>query len=277
MKILLTGAEKNLSKYIKDYFSYNNEIFEFTSNELKSSNKNICFNVITKVKPDILIDLETMDNIDNCETDESSAYTINTIGSLNMAYPCSILNIPIIYLSTSYVYSGNKSSSYFETDQCEPVNVYGKTKLAGEKLIRTLCKRYFIIRSGWIFGFESCFVKKIINNSSVPIFICSSEFGNPTYVGDLCNLIKEMLHSDLYGIYNCGNTPSISKSLWVKTIFRVTGLSKEIVEMPQNFIANSACRPKNSSLNTSLIKNCFNVDFPSWEIRLREYLDSIDN
>lgn len=276
MKILITGAENSLAKYIKNRFKNTKdiEIDSFNRDELDISDKNSTYKKITDNNPDLLIHLDSMNNIDICEGDESLAYTINTIGTLNAAYPCSILNIPIIYLSTSYVYDGDKDSPYFETDKCHPVNIYGKTKLAGEKLIRTLCKKYFIIRTGWIFGEENCFVQKVLNNSNVSMFVCSTEMGNPTYVEDLCRVIEKMLHSDLYGIYNCGNPLSTTKSAWVKKIFNYAGIERSILEIPENFLRNTATRPKNSSLNISLIKNCFDLELPSWENRLSEYIEN---
>lgn len=274
MRILVTGAESSAAKYIIKYFEEGNKIFAYTSDMLKITNKDICFDTIMSISPHVLIHLDSLDNIETCERDESNAYTKNTIGTLNVAYPCSLLNIPIIYLSTSYVYNGEKSSAFFETDECNPINIYAKTKLAGEKLIRTLCKKYFIIRCGWIFGEENCFVDKVINNISTPIFVCSTELGNPTYIEDLCAVIKEMLISNLYGIYNCGNQPSTTKALWVQKIFDIVNIKKNILEIPQNFISNSALRPTNSSLNISLLKNCFNIEMPDWEERLQEYISS---
>lgn len=273
MKILITGTENNLGEYIENYFAQTNKVIAFTKEILDISKKSLTYKTITSVNPDIVIHLDSQDNMDICEMDESSAYTHNTIGTLNVAYPCSILNIPIIYLSTSYVYNNDNKCGNFETDECNPVNIYGKTKLAGEKLIRTLCKKYFIIRAGWLFGYEDCFVTKIINNKNFSIFVCSTEVGNPTYVEDLCDAIKEMLNSDLYGIYNCCNPPSISKSLWIKEIFNLANIERSILELPENFIASPAKRPHSSSLNTSLIKNCFNIEFPSSDIRLLEYMN----
>lgn len=272
MRILITGAENSIAKYIIKYFESEHKIFAYTSDMLKITNKDICFDTITSISPHIVIHLDSTDNIETCERDESNAYTKNTIGTLNVAYPCSLLNIPIIYLSTSYVYNGDKNTAFFETDECNPINVYAKTKLAGEKLIRTLCKKYFIIRCGWIFGEENCFVDKIISNISTPIFVCSTELGNPTYIEDLCAVIKEMLISNLYGIYNCGNPPATTKALWVQKIFEDVNIDKSILELPQYFLANAALRPSNSSLNISLLKNCFNIELPSWEKRLIEYI-----
>ncbi|MDD3224177.1 MAG: sugar nucleotide-binding protein [Clostridium sp.] len=274
MNILITGNETNISQYMRNYFTVLNHNCIPEDKKLDITKKDSAFNEILNLKPDIVIHVDSKQDIDACESDESSAYKNNTISALNVAYPCSILDIPIIYLSTSYVYKGNSSRCNFETDECVPVNVYGKTKLAGEKLIRTLCRKYFIIRAGWIFGQNNCFVDKLLKNHDFSIFLCSTEIGNPTYIGDLCRVINEMLNSNLYGIYNCANGPSTSKSTWVKKIFKFSKIERKVLEIPENFISNAAKRPHNSSVSTALVKNCFNVDFPSWETRLLNYLKS---
>lgn len=272
MNILITGNETNISQYIKSYFTALNHNCTCSYKKLDITKKNSAFKGIIDLKPDLVIHVDSKEDIDACESDESSAYKNNTISTLNVAYPCSILNIPIIYISTSYVYGDNSSRCNFETDECLPVNVYGKTKLAGEKLIRTLCRKYFILRAGWIFGQNNCFVDKLLKNHDFSIFLCSTEIGNPTYIGDLCHVINEMLNSNLYGIYNCANGPSTSKSMWVKRIFSLSKIQRKILEIPENFISNTAKRPHNSAVSTALVENCFNIDFPNWETRLNNYL-----
>lgn len=271
MKILITGGNGNIGEYLNKSLSGNNEIYALGRDKLDVANKAQCIEVLSNLKPDVVIHTAALSNIDLCERDETSAYTINTLGSLNIAYPCSMLNIPLIYISCNNVYEGNSTSSYYETDHCSPINVYGKTKLAGEKLIRTICSKYFIIRTSWVFGGKTCFVKNIVDNKDVPIFMCSSEVGNPTYIKHLSQAIEKMLCSDRYGIYNCSNSGAIKKSVWVKTILESINVQKDIVEIPENFVANRALRPKSTILNTSLLENCFDMKLPCWEDALKEY------
>jgi dTDP-4-dehydrorhamnose reductase len=272
MKILITGADGSIGHYMSNYFSINHEVFPFRKAKLDITNKVQCIEIIKNINPDIVIHCAALANIDLCERDETSAYTVNTIGSLNLAYSCSTLNIPIIYLSCNNVYDGNKTSAYYETDLCNPINVYGKTKLAGEKLIRTICSKYFIIRTSWVFGGSNCFVKSVIDNKDIPIFMSSSEIATPTYIEDLCNSIEKMMHSNMYGIYNCVNSGAAKKSLWVKTILEHLNIKKDVIEIPENFISNKALRPKCTILSTSLIKNCFDIELRGWEEALTEYL-----
>jgi dTDP-4-dehydrorhamnose reductase len=274
MRILITGAEGNMGSYFSKYFSDNHEIFAFGKSHMDVANKSQVLNVVSTIRPDIFIHAAGFTDIDLCEKNESSAYSVNTIGSLNTAYACNFYDIPIIYISCSSVYEGNKTSYYYETDDCAPVNTYGKTKLSGEELIRTICKKYFILRTSWIYGGEKCFVKNIIANKDVPIFMCSSDISTPTYIRDLCMVIEKLLTSDKYGIYNCVNNGVVKKSLWVKTILNHMQVHKDILEIPDRLIADRAKRPKCTSLNTSLLTKSFNVELPSWEDSLHAYLSS---
>jgi dTDP-4-dehydrorhamnose reductase len=272
MKILVTGAEGNIGNYLHKHLSLNHEVYPLKKSDLDITNKVQSMEVLKEINPNILIHSAGLCNIDLCERDERSAYSINTIGSLNMAYACNLLNIPIAYISCSHVYDGSKTSPYYETDECTPINVYGKTKLAGEKLIRTISTKYFILRTSWIYGSKNCFVDSVVNNKDIPLFMSSSEISTPTYIKDFCMALEKIIHSDLYGIYNITNSGAAKKSLWIKTILDYINVKKDVIEIPGNYISNRALRPKCTILNNDLIKNCFDIELPSWETSLKEYL-----
>ena len=276
MKILLTGSNGNIGSYLKIYLSENHEVYPMDKKGLDITNKSLALEVIKTIKPDLVIHCAALTNIDLCERNETSAYTINTLGSLNIAYPCSLLDIPIVYLSTGYVFDGNQKRPYYETDQCNPINIYGKTKLAGEKLIRTVCKKYFIIRTSLVFGGDSCFIKKVIENKAVPVFLCSNEISNLTYIKDLCYVIDKIIQTEQYGVYNCVNSEAVSRSLWIKSIFNLLNIEKEVTEIPTNFVCNNALRGNYTALDTMLLDNCFNIILPNWKVRLNEYISSLN-
>ncbi|MDP4143088.1 MAG: NAD(P)-dependent oxidoreductase [Bacillota bacterium] len=275
MNILITGADHGIGKYLTSSLKSEHKIYDFSMDNLDVTKKSAVLDIIANISPNIVIHAESMDNIDSCEANETDAYTINTIGTLNVAHACSLLNIPIFYMSTSSVYGDSKNTPYYETDECNPVNVYGKTKLAGEKLIRTVCSKFFILRIGWLFGDEDCFVKKIIKNKNIPVFVCSDEIGNPTYIEDLSNCINVMMNSNLYGIYNCASPHPITKSHWVQGILNNSGVEKSVLELPQNFLSLKAQRPKYSAVSTIMLKNCFNLELPNWEESLKKYMELI--
>ncbi len=275
MNILITDIENALGNYLNSYLSKSNVIFGFTKDTLCLTDKSKTLDTIASIKPDVVIHTASLENLDLCEKDEGLAYTFNTIGSLNTAYPCSLLDIPIIYLSSSYVYNGEKQTSYYETDDCYPVNIFGKTKLASEKLIRTLCKKYFIIRTSWIFGGEDCFIQNVLDNKTAEVFMCTQEIGNPTNIEDICFAIERIIQSDLYGIYNCASPDHVSKFDWINYIFEVKNIKKELIAIPKDIINTVAPRPKNASLNTSMLKNCFDLELPHWKAATKIYLNKL--
>ncbi|MCY6484676.1 NAD(P)-dependent oxidoreductase [Clostridium aestuarii] len=269
MNILITGGDKPLGKALYKYLNNSHKIFLMTKETLDISNKNSTLKVISKLNPDIVIHCDGLNDIELCEQNENLAYNLNTIGCLNTAYSCCCLDIPIVYISTNYVHDGKKNSPYYETDDCNPINVFGKTNLAAEKLIQTLYSKFFIIRTGWVFGEENDFIEKILDNIYKPIFMCSTEIGSTTYIEDLCMVIEKIISTNLYGTYNCVNPDPVSKSVWVKYILKYANINKEIIEIPSNYISNSAPRPSYCALKTVLLKNCFNIELPSWQDRTK--------
>ncbi|MCY6370828.1 SDR family oxidoreductase [Clostridium ganghwense] len=276
MNILITGGDKPLGKAFAKHLGNKHKIFLMNENTLDITNRVETLRTISNINPEIVIHCDEIDNIEKCEKNENLAYTVNTIGCLNVAYSCYSLDIPIIYLSTNYVYDGKKESPYYETDNCTPINVYGKTKLAGEKLIQTLYNKFFIIRCGWLFGEENNFIQKILNNRDVPVFMCSNEIGSPTYIEDVCTAVDILLSTNYYGIYNCANPDPVNKSLWVKYILDCSNIKKEIIEIPQNYIPNCAPRPHYSAIETTLLKNCFNIKLPNWRERTKTVVANIN-
>jgi dTDP-4-dehydrorhamnose reductase len=273
MKVLIAGAEGSLGEYLTNFLGTIHEIIPLGKARLDVSIKSKCIESISNIKPDIVINCAAIANIDLCERDEAYAYQVNTLGALNLALACSENNIPILQLSCSYVYDGSKTSAYYETDPCSPINVYGKTKLAGESLIRTICQKYFILRTSWVFGGRNCFVKSILEHKEIPIYTSYSEISCPTYIKDLSAAIERIMCSNIYGVYNCVNSGAVKKSLWVKTIVNYRNIKKDVVEIPDTYVSNRALRPKSTILNTALIKNCFDIEMRSWEEALKEYVN----
>ncbi|WP_052447361.1 SDR family oxidoreductase [Clostridium polynesiense] len=270
MNIIITGAHGNLGSYMADYFSRLNNVIALGRKNLNIVEKDNVFNTIKMMHPDLVIHNASINDMDQCEGDENLAYTVNTIGSLNIAYVCSHLNIPLVFLSSSYVFNGKKNKPYYETDFCDPINTFGKTKLAAEKLIRTICKKYFIIRTSWVFGGSMCYINKALNNKS-KIIMSSSEILNPTYIKDLCSCIEVIIKTDFYGVYNCVNSNYATKKDVLQYAFEIAGIDKKVMDLPENYLDNSPPRPKYTPLNTSLINNCFNLSMPSWQERVEEY------
>lgn len=269
MKILII-SKNSLGNYFSNYFEKENEICFIPNIDCIIFEKSKLIKCINKLNPDVIINNYEINNIEQCEINETKAMKQNTLSAVNIAYACKNLSIPVVFISSNHVYGNDKSSTYYETDKCNPINIYGKSKLAAERLIKTHSNKYFIFRTGWIFGENDDLISKIVTNKTRSIFMCSTEIGSPTYIQDLCKVTSEAINSDCYGVYNCANPEPIKKSLWIKFIIDNLNFKKEIIEIPSNFISNTAPRPKYSALNTCLLNNCFDINLPNWKERTLE-------
>lgn len=276
MNILIIGAEGNVGKSLCRYFSSGHTVTAPSKKDLDITKSSQCISNILYINPDIVIHAAAMSDIDLCEKDKASSYNVNALGSLNVAKACSLLDVPILYLSCSSVYGENKHEMCSENDKCLPVNVYGKTKLAGESLIRTVCRKYFILRTSWIFGGGNCFVRNVVSKKDVPIFMCSPEVSCLTNVDDLCFTIDKVIQSDSYGIYNVSNSGYTKKAELVRTIFNYFHIEKDIVELSEEFMSKITPRSKYSILDTSLLQKSFHINLPQWQDSLYNYLKTIN-
>lgn len=265
MKLLITGASYGIGAYMCNYFKDKFDIIPCSKvNE----------GLISEI-PDAVIHAYEISDINCCERNEKLSYIENTIETKKAASICSKLNIPIIYISTAHVFSGEKIGPYEENDSCNPINIYGKTKLYGEQLVRTLCTKYFILRTSSILGVSHCFVKNIIKNNTLPIFQYSKETSSPIFIEDICQLTEAMLNSTCYGIYHCTNNNYLTTEELTELILKTANIKRNIVYIPRNIVSNSARVAKNTALCTNITYETYKIKPSSLEERLRSYIYSI--
>jgi dTDP-4-dehydrorhamnose reductase len=273
MNILITGAKGNIGTYLCSVLSQSHVIYGLDKNELNIIDKIATEKIFNDIKPDAVIHTAAVTNKYACEYNEALAYSVNTVGTLNIAHCCNSLNIPLVYLSTTDVYGDTKSSPYKEVDECAPLNVYGKSKLGGEQLIQTICEKYFIIRSSNIFGGNDCFVRNLINGKQTAIYLFSDPSLCVTYIEDLTAVIERLLATDKYGIYNYTNEGSLSKSTLMNSIIEFGNLNVPLIINSNKFLLNIIKESNYSCVSNSHIKQCLEIEIPCSRDRLKDYIN----
>lgn len=258
MKILISGGNGNIGSYLTTSLSDEHQIYSFSKDDFDVTDKIKIYDIICKIYPDIILHTAAITDVDYCEANESLAYSTNTLGTLNIASMCYKFNIPLVYISTSYVYGDHKSLPYVETDICDPINIYGKTKLEGENLIRTLLNNFFIIRTSWIIDSYKCSILKMLDNPS-PIVLCSLEKTNVTSMKDLSFFINTIIKTDNYGIYNLSSEDYSSKYDIVNRLLKSKGFDKRILELPEKLLEDIATRPKCCAISSKKSKDTFSI------------------
>ena len=239
-------------------------------------------------KIDWIINCSGYTQVDKAEEERETAFKVNRDGVRNIARVALERQAKLIHISTDYVFSGEKEGflGYTEDDEPKPINVYGESKLAGEKEISGGLKKYFIIRTAWLYGLKgNNFIYTILRlcREREEIKVVADQFGSPTYALDLVEVILKIIKDDYpgYGIYHFTNEGVISWYEFARAIYdKSKGLDLiggnrrvEIKNIKTEDYPTAARRPKRSILSKDKIKKEFNVKIRDWEEALDDFLN----
>ncbi|MBO5454844.1 MAG: dTDP-4-dehydrorhamnose reductase [Clostridia bacterium] len=276
MNILITGADGQLGFEVIRRLKLEDESLNITATDVNSLD--IC-NIEEVEKAlkgiDVVINCAAFTNVDLCESEIEAAYKINCDGVKNLADVCNKENAVLIHISTDYVFDGNKTTPYTEEDKVNPVTVYGKSKLAGEREAEK-CRKHFILRTSWLYGENGKnFVKTMISLSKTKEFlkVVDDQTGTPTSAFDLAKVIYLFINCNDYGIYHCtGNGQAVSWYEFTKEIFRIKGIATPVYPCSSEEFNAKAPRPHYSVLENRKLQNIGKDIMRDWKIALNEFL-----
>lgn len=239
---------------------------------------------IKKVNPDVVVHCAAWTAVDLAEESENKekVMAINVGGTENIAKVCKELDCKMVYISTDYVFDGYGTRPWEE--DCKdyaPLNVYGESKLMGEKVVSLNLEKYFIVRIAWVFGVNgNNFIKTMLNVGKKfdTLKVVNDQIGTPTYTYDLSRLLVDMIETDKYGYYHATNEGGyISWYDFACEIFKQAGYNTKVNPVTtEEYGVSKARRPFNSRLKkTKLVENGF-TPLPEWKDALNRYLKEID-
>jgi len=232
--------------------------------------------VVIRQKPQAVIHAAAFTAVDECELQPAEAFRVNAEGTRNVALACRQARIPMLYVSTDYVFDGEKTEPYVESDSPNPINIYGRSKLEGERYVSDLIDRFWIVRTSWLFGpLGKNFVKTILNAArrGQSLRVVNDQVGSPTYTVDLAAALEQILEKGGPGIYHVTNQGHCSWYEFAEEILRQAGLEGiSLTPIPTSASGRPAPRPRNSCLaNTRLQQEGLDL-LPPWQDALRRYL-----
>lgn len=240
--------------------------------------------IITEVKPDVVIHCAAWTAVDLAEEEENKdkAYAINAKGTENIARVSKHLGCKMVYLGTDYVFDGQGIEPWKpDCKNYKPLNVYGKSKLEGEKAVSQILDKYFIVRIAWVFGINgNNFIKTMLSlgKKYEMIRVVNDQIGTPTYTFDLARLLVDMIETEKYGYYHVTNEGGfISWYDFACEIFKQAGyITKVIPVSTTEYEESKATRPHNSRLDKQkLAENGF-LPLPTWQDALKRYLNELN-
>ena len=278
MKVLVTGAKGQLGYDLVEVLGSAYRVVPASRVDFDITDVKATMEFIKEVEPDIVIHAAAFTDVDACESLPDKAFRVNALGARNVAIAAREVGAKLFYISTDYVFDGTKKGPYIEIDSPNPINVYGKSKLLGEQLVKEQLNRFFIIRIAWLYGPKGKnFVKTMLNlaQEKEELQVVNDQRGTPTYTKDLARQIMELIPTELYGTYHCTNQGSCTWYEFALEIFRQAGLGVKVKPVTSEEFPRPAKRPKNSVLENYMLKLEGLDIMPPWEESLEKFMKAI--
>jgi len=279
MKVLVTGSKGQLGYEIMNMLNEKEDVVGIDIETLDITDSKNCYQYITSLQPDVVIHTAAYTNVDGCESNADLAYRVNVIGTQNIASACLACDAKMIYISTDFVFDGKKNDPYDEFDDPNPISIYGRSKLAGEKMVQSILNKYFIVRTAWLYGLNgNNFVKTMLRlaKEKDEISVVNDQWGTPTYTKDLSQVICKLLYTNNYGIYHGSNKGSCTWYDFAKKIFELAEMKNIIVKpITTEDLGRPAKRPKYSVLRNYMLELTIGDSFRQWESSLEEYISEL--
>jgi dTDP-4-dehydrorhamnose reductase len=235
--------------------------------------------VFREFAPELAFHLAALTDVDGCERQPEEAFRTNTVGTQNVALACQAADVPLLYVSTLAVFDGSKSEAYVEFDAPNPQSAYSRSKYEGERIVRQLLRRWYIVRGGWLFGGgpeDKKFVAKIVElaRTRPELKVVDDKFGSPTYTRDLARAALQLSETGWHGVYHLVNTgPPVSRYELARRILEFANLGHcRVVPVSSAEFPLAAPRPRMEA-GRNLRAELLGLDLMRpWPEALREYL-----
>ena len=278
--ILVFGKTGQVSKELQKF----DDIIALGREDADLSDPHACADAIRRHAPQAVINAAAYTAVDKAEDDEALATVINGDAPTAMAHACAVLRIPLVHISTDYVFEGTGERPWQPNDPTAPQNAYGRSKLEGEHGIRATGAVHSILRTSWVVSaYGNNFVKIMLRLSEVrdELMVVADQVGGPTPASDIaaaCLKMAEQLVQDpsKSGTYHFSGTPDVSWAAFASKIFEQTGKAVTVLPIPTTAYPTPAKRPLNSRMDCSATKQMFGITQPDWRYGLNTILKDLE-
>lgn len=279
MRVLVTGVKGQLGHDVMNELAKRGyEGVGVDVEEMDITDRDAVERVMREAHVDKVMHCAAWTAVDAAEDQVELCRKVNAVGTENIARMCRELDLPMVYLSTDYVFDGEGERPWEPDDERHPLNVYGQTKYEGELAVEKYLEKYFIVRIAWVFGINgNNFIKTMLRLSEThdTLTVVDDQIGSPTYTYDLARLLVDMLETEKYGRYHATNEGLCSWCDFAKEIFRQAGKKVTVLPVTSDEYPAKAKRPHNSRMNKDKLEEMGFTRLPSWQDALGRYLKEI--
>ncbi len=271
-RILLTGAGGQLGRALRRHL-IDCELVARTRAELDITDLAAVRATIKEVQPSLVINAAAYNAVDAAESEVDEAYAGNAVGPRNLALATAEASIPILHVSTDYVFDGRSDRPYHEMDQTNPRSVYGASKLAGETAVRELNPSHYVVRTAWLYQADGAnFANTIVGLSDRPeVRVVSDQVGSPTYVPHLASAIACLVKSESYGTFHLVNGGAASWFDFAVALYAALAITTPVIPVSTAEFPRPAERPRYSVLTT---RQQPRIHLPDWRVGVSMYAEA---
>jgi dTDP-4-dehydrorhamnose reductase len=284
-RLLVIGAKGMLGRDLVSalHFSFRPdqdwEVLGWDIDEIDIQEENTTVTKIESIQPQIVINIAAYTDVDGCESNKEKAFAVNAEGMKHVALGALRCGAKVVYLSTDYVFDGEKKEPYEEEDSPHPLSVYGRSKLKGEQYVQELMEDSLIIRSQWLYGRHGKnFVSSILREAREKrvVSIVDDQTGSPTYTVDLATAISALIQRRARGIFHVANSDSCTWFAFGQAILKLSGMMEvKVIPISTKELGRPAARPLYSVLSTQRLRREISMTLRPWSQALREYVKSL--
>ena len=284
MKVLIAGCDGQVGAELMALtHTFDVQAIGFNHDGLDITDESAVQACVREHEPDVLINAAAYTAVDKAEEDKDAAFAVNATAAGYLAKACVKQNIPLVHISTDYVFDGSKEGAYTEEDVVSPLGVYGESKLAGEEAVREFCDKFYIFRTSWVFSAHgNNFVKTMLRLAAEreELGVVADQVGKPTAAREVARVIYEVItkKKQEWGIYHLAQPEVVSWHGFAQSVFdeaKRQGAPLKIQKL--NAIATkdyptATRRPANSELDCAKLEKTFDLELKPWRESLSEVI-----
>jgi dTDP-4-dehydrorhamnose reductase len=273
MKILVAGAGGQLGRAMQTAPGAH-DLVALTHAQLDITDFIAVCEALAAHRPDLVVNAAAYTNVDGAEADPIGAYKLNAVGPRNLAVAAARYDIPLVHISTDYVFDGLAAQPYHEYDAANPQSVYGRSKLAGEQAVAAHNPRHYLVRTAWLYHTEGRnFPKTMLAQADkAEVRVVSDQYGSPTYAPHLAVALARLVETGAFGLYHLAGSGGTSWCELTRRLYARCGLRTTVVPVATAEFPRPAPRPRYSVLTTIQSPA---ILLPPWEEGLAEFADAI--
>lgn len=279
MKIAVIGAKGMLGREVCRVLGAGHDILAWDIDDIDITDRSRTVEALRAERPDLIVNSAVFVDLEGCEANPDKAWLINAVGAQNLALAAREADSALVYISTDYIFDGKSEVDYDEVAQPNPLNQYGRSKLAGEQLSLQLCPRTYIIRTAWLFGHTpNNYVDRVLKaaKSEGVVRMPVDQIESPTYTGHLAEAILRLIATGAYGVYNVTGIGACTRATFAQYVLQQAGRPEHVEIVEPVVLKRFARRPVRSVLDCRLYQLVTGYPLPSWQQGVQDYLAAVD-